>query len=147
MTLFSNKCTIQCIFSNCRIIIKIAKRFVYFENLKNNIFTFLLQFAIHFFQLSFYNKNFYNILILSKKINERLKLLTLFLLHSINIKDCSWLSLKIRDVDRKYIFFKIILPTPLCFLMANRSFTYYSQYLDERLKCSFSSCIGLELFL
>ena len=147
MTLFSNKCTIQCIFSNCRIIIKIAKRFVYFENLKNNIFTFLLQFAIHFFQLSFYNKNFYNNLILSKKINERLKLLTLFLLHSINIKDCSWLSLKIRDVDRKYIFFKIILPTPLCFLMANRSFTYYSQYLDERLKCSFSSCIGLELFL
>ena len=147
MTLFSNKCTIQCIFSNCRIIIKIAKRFVYFENLKNNIFTFLLQFAIHFFQLSFYNKNFYNNLILPKKINERLKLLTLFLLHSINIKDCSWLSLKIRDVDRKYIFFKIILPTPLCFLMANRSFTYYSQYLDERLKCSFSSCIGLELFL
>ena len=134
MTLFSNKCTIQCIFSNCRIIIKIAKRFVYFENLKNNIFTFLLQFAIHFFQLSFYNKNFYNNLILPKKINERLKLLTLFLLHSINIKDCSWLSLKIRDVDRKYIFFKIILPTPLCFLMANRSFTYYSQYLDERLK-------------
>ena len=109
--------------------------------------TFLLQFAIHFFQLSFYNKNFYNNLILPKKINERLKLLTLFLLHSINIKDCSWLSLKIRDVDRKYIFFKIILPTPLCFLMANRSFTYYSQYLDERLKCSFSSCIGLELFL
>ena len=147
MTLFSNKCTIQCIFSNCRIIIKIAKRFVSFENLKNNIFTFLLQFAIHFFQLSFYNKNFYNNLILPKKINERLKLLTLFLLHSINIKDCSWLSLKIRDVDRKYIFFKIILPTPLCFLMANRSFTYYSQYLDERLKCSFSSCIGLELFL
>ena len=147
MTLFSNKCTIQCIFSNCRIIIKIAKRFVYFENLKNNIFTFLLQFAIHFFQLSFYNKNFYNNLILPKKINERLKLLTLFLLHSINIKDCSWLSLKIRDVDRKYIFFKIILPTPLCFLMANRSFTYYSQYLDERLKCSSSSCIGLELFL
>ena len=147
MTLFSNKCTIQCIFSNCRIIIKIAKRFVYFENLKNNIFTFLLQFAIHFFQLSFYNKNFYNNLILPKKINERLKLLTLFLLHSINIKDCSWLSLKIRDVDRKYIFFKIILPTPLCFFMANRNFTYYSQYLDERLKCSFSSCIGLELFL
>ena len=147
MTLFSNKCTIQCIFSNCRIIIKIAKRFVYFENLKNNIFTFLLQFAIHFFQLSFYNKNFYSNLILPKKINERLKLLTLFLLHSINIKDCSWLSLKIRDVDRKYIFFKIILPTPLCFLMANRNFTYYSQYLDERLKCSFSSCIGLELFL
>ena len=41
----------------------------------------------------------------------------------------------------------IMLTTFLCFRMASRTFTYYCQYLDEKLKCSFSSWIGLELFL
>ena len=50
-------------------------------------FIFLLQIAIHFFQSSFYNKSFYNNLILPKKTNEKLKLLTLSLLYSIAIKD------------------------------------------------------------
>ena len=58
----------------------------------------------------------------------------------------SCLSLKNWDVDGKYIFF-IVLPAFLCLRMANRDFTDYCQYLDERLKCPFSSCIGLELFL
>ena len=45
---------------------------------------------------------------------------------------------------RKYTFFRIILPTFLCFRMANRDFPYYCQYFDKNLKCSFLSCIGLE---
>ena len=32
----------------------------------------------------------------------------------------------------------------LCFRMANRTFTYYWQYFDKKLKCSYSFCIGLE---
>ena len=55
------------------------------------------------------------------------------------LKTFSWLSFKNRDVDGKYIFFKIILPTFLCFRMVNRDFTYYCQDLDEKLKCSSSS--------
>ena len=97
-----------------------------------------------FFQSSFYNKSFCNNLILPEKTNEKLKLLTLFYHIVLLLKSFSWLSLKNRDVDGKYAFFKIILPIFLCFRKANRNFTYYCQYFDERLKCSFSSCIGLE---
>ena len=44
----------------------------------------------------------------------------------------------------KHTFFKIILPTFLYFRIANRNFSYYCQYFDKKLKCPFSSCIGLE---
>ena len=63
----------------------------------------------------------------------------------------SWLSLKTEMwIDTyfeiflffgKSTFFRIILPTFLCFRMTNRNFTYCCQYFDERLKCSFSSSI------
>ena len=69
------------------------------------------------------------------------------MLYSIAIKDFFVISFKNRDVDGKYTFFKIMLTTFLCFRMANKTFTYYCQYLDENLKCSFSFWIGLELFL
>ena len=36
---------------------------------------------------------------------------------------------------RKYTFFKIILPSLLCFRMANRNFTYYCQYFHKKWKC------------
>ena len=43
-------------FPNCRIKIKIAKCFAYFQNLKNIIFTLLLQIFIHFFDHLFIMK-------------------------------------------------------------------------------------------
>ena len=45
----------------------------------------------------------------------------------------------------KYTSFKIVLYTFLCFNKAIRNFTDYSQYFDKKSKCSFSSCIALEL--
>ena len=50
MNLFQNNYTTQRIFFPiCQFKIKIAKRFAYFLNLKNTIFIFALQIAIHFF--------------------------------------------------------------------------------------------------
>ena len=57
MTLFPDNCATQRIFfPDCQIQIKIVKRFVYFSNLKNTNFIFLLQIVIHFFRHLFIMK-------------------------------------------------------------------------------------------
>ena len=110
---------------------------------------FLHHFAIYFFGHLFIWK--FNLILLTKiEITN-----TFFSYIVLLLNIFPWLSLKtemwidtyfeILLLFGKYSFFKIILPAFLCFCMANRNFTYYCRYSDKKLKCSFSSCIGMEL--
>ena len=133
MTLFQGNCTTHQIFfliANLKSKLLYTEEIPYFacfQNLKSYIFIFFTQILIHFLQCKFN-------LILLTKANEKLKLLTLFLLYSIFVKHCFLTQFKNRckliPILRFCYFFEKILSLKSYYHSFYVFVAYYCPYFD-----------------